>query len=325
VSPAALRASAITEPLIYVIVCLLAEAARADPDRTVSASNLTCEQLVGAAWRSSMLGGPAWDPGCRPPDRAGRRTIGGPSPATEDTRPSPTSVPAGSTHRRHYIFLIDDAVTFVRIDRSHAMETSYRTRRPIPGCGARGPWWAVIRLGVAPATVLLLAACSATLPVARSTPTTLPRPSPTSTPAGSTASPTPTPAKSATTSATLTASDLSTIESVYISDRNHGYGRTLYSTAALTLDPDRPPRAAIVPGSGEWAFVSYVPASGDTVIQSADLQDGVGEAFYFRPTGGGWLLRGIVGEPAACGASRAGVPTTVLNVLGWTSGDQCSN
>ncbi|HEX4216149.1 MAG TPA: hypothetical protein VIA06_22745 [Candidatus Dormibacteraeota bacterium] len=128
-----------------------------------------------------------------------------------------------------------------------------------------------------------------------------------------------------TTSATLTASDLSTIESVYITDRNEGMHEKLYTAAALTLDPSEPPEGAMVAGSGDWALVRYRPASGDTVTQSADLQDGANGAFFFRPKGGGWLLRGFVSEPAACGAWHAGVPSAVLSVWDWTMGEQCSN
>lgn len=103
--------------------------------------------------------------------------------------------------------------------------------------------------------------------------------------------------------------------SVYVSYRDSAPGQAgLFAPGSLSVAQNQ---AATMPDGGEWAFVRFIPSSSATVQDTADLQDGAGNAVYLRVSPGSpWLLRGIAGNPVCSSLPRTGVPPTVAALWG---------
>jgi hypothetical protein len=173
--------------------------------------------------------------------------------------------------------------------------------------------WARLLLVVGVA--VLVAACGSAPPVSRHTPT--PPATVTATPLpAATPEPTPTPAAGPVLAA-LSASDLATMTSVYVSYRDSEPGDgNLFPPGSLAV---RQSHAATMPDGGEWAFLSFATTGTPTLEQNVGLQDGGSDAVYLRASPGStWLLRGIAGEPACNSMVSIGVPPDVASLWGMT-------
>ncbi len=74
-----------------------------------------------------------------------------------------------------------------------------------------------------------------------------------------------------------------------------------------------------MPDGSAWAYLVFVPSATATFQDSVDLQDGAGNAVYFRTSpGSNWLLRGIAGNPICDTLSQVGVPQTAAALWGMS-------
>lgn len=116
-------------------------------------------------------------------------------------------------------------------------------------------------------------------------------------------------------STTLSSGDQVTLLSIFVTSKNAGSAGQVLTPSTITVSPNAPPRAALVPGNVEWAMVTYVPAPGaPEPLTSMELQNGSGTAFYSKQPGQGWTLRGLAGQPFCSGARAAGVPPSALTL-----------
>ena len=177
----------------------------------------------------------------------------------------------------------------------------------------------------------MLAACSSTPVVSGHSPTPLPATTVTPTPAATAeatpaatpapspapvgATPTPSPAANPVLTA-LTAADLATVTSVYLSYRESDPNNPgLYPPGSIAVYQSH---ATLMPDGGVWALVEFrLTSSTPTLQQQVGMQDGGGTAVFLRlPGNSTWLLRGIAGNPACASVPEIGVPAAAYTLWG---------
>lgn len=171
--------------------------------------------------------------------------------------------------------------------------------------------------GLALVAVVLLAACGSP-PQSSSHRSEAPAPvTPTASPSPTVPPTTPVPPTGTAVPATLSAGDLATLLSLFVTDRNSGPSGQVLTPTAVMPDPQTPPRAAVGPDGVEWAMVVYQPApDAPEPLTMTELQNGAGTAFFSKDAGQQWVLRGLAGRTLCTGAATAQVPAAVLTAWG---------